>query len=560
MTEQTNGAASGRGPATVRQATMALFRSHGLTTWFGNPGSTELTLLQDFPDDFRYFLGLQEMIPVGMADGFAQITGRPAVVNVHTAAGLGNAMGAIYNAAWNRTPLVITAGNQRRTMQNQVCLLTNVDATLVPRPFVKWSAEPAIASEVPAVLARAIHIAQTPPMGPVFVSLPMDDMAVELDDTQLADIDVVRTRRVTVATEFPARTAREIAGRLAAAKAPALVVGGDVERAGALDAVVTLAERTRAAVWTAPFPGLSGFPENHPLYQGLLPPGAGWISEALAGHDLVLVLGAPAFRYYPYVPGPYLPEGTSLVHITSDPDEAARAPVGDAFIADVRSAVQALLDHVVPSDRPAPPVRPEPVAPGEATTPLDDSALCALLNRAAPADTLWVTEAGSGETVIGRQIRAGAPFSHLSAAGAALGFGLPAAVGAQLAAPDRPVVAVMGDGSMHYAITALWTAAAYRIPLTIVVCSNGEYGVLKQFGALEHTAGVPGLDLPGLDIVGTAASYGVQAYEAHDSEEVVELFRSGIEQHDRPTLINVPINRVTLPAGTQAAKPVHVGA
>jgi benzoylformate decarboxylase len=560
MTQQTNGRASRRGPVTVRQATLELFRAHGLTTWFGNPGSTELSLLQDFPDDFRYFLGLQEMIPVGMADGYAQITRRPAIVNVHTAAGLGNAMGAIYNASWNKTPLVITAGNQRRKMQNQVTLLTNADAPLVPRPFVKWSAEPAIASEVPAVLARAIHMAQTPPMGPVFVSLPMDDMEVELDDTQVADIDVVRTRRVTVATEFPAKTAREIAGQLAAAKAPALVVGGDVERAGALDAVVTLAERTRAAVWSAPLPGLSGFPENHPLYQGLLPPGAGWISEALAGHDLVLVLGAPVFRYYPYVPGPYLAEGTSLIHITSDPDEAARAPVGEAFIADVRSAAHALLDHVVPSDRPAPPVRPEPVAPDGLTAPLDDAALFALLNRAAPADTLWVTESGSGETVIGRQIRAGAPFSHLSAAGGGLGFGLPAAVGAQLAAPDRPVVALMGDGSMHYAITALWTAATYRIPLTIVVSSNAEYGVLKQFGAWEHTPGVPGLDLPALDIVGTAASYGVQAYEAHDSEEVVELLRSGIEQHDRPTLINVPVNRVTLGAGRPDPKPVHAGA
>ena len=543
---------------TVRQATIELLRTQGLTTWFGNPGSSELTLLQEFPDDFRYFLGLQEMIPVGMADGFAQISRRPAIVNLHTAPGLGNAMGAIYNAAWNKTPLVITAGNQRRNMQNQVCLLTNVDATLVPRPFVKWSAEPAIASEVPAVLARAIHVAQTPPMGPVFVSLPMDDMAVELGDTQLADIDVIRTRAVTRATGFPADTAQAIATRLAAATAPALVVGGDVERSGAREAVVSLAERTRAAVWTAPLPGLSGFPEDHPLYQGLLPPGAGWVSQALAGHDLVLVLGAPAFRYYPQIPGPYLPQGTSLIQITDDPDEAARAPVGDAFIADVRSVAEALLDHVVPSDRPTPPARPETGAPEKATAPLEPSTLFALLNRAAPADTLWVTESGSSETVIGHQIRAGAPFSHLSAAGEGLGFGLPAAVGAQLAAPDRPVVALMGDGSMHYAITALWTAAAYKIPLTIVVSSNAEYGILKQFGFIEDTAGVPGLDLPGLDIVATAASYGVRAHEAHDSEEVVELFRSGIEDRDRPTLINVPITRVSPLPDAAAMTPAGV--
>src|SRR5580693_299873 len=175
--------------ATVQQSVLELFRSHQLTTWFGNPGSSELALLQDFPDDFRYFLGLQEMIPVGMADAYAQITRRPAVVNLHTAPGMGNAQGQIYNAYVNKTPLIITAGNQRRNMQNQYCLLTNHEPTTTPKPFVKWAAEPAIASEAPAVLARAIHLATTPPMGPVFVSLPMDDMPIELTDEQLADIE-----------------------------------------------------------------------------------------------------------------------------------------------------------------------------------------------------------------------------------------------------------------------------------------------------------------------------------------------------------------------------------
>ena len=151
--------------SSVRQATIDLFRKYGLTTWFGNPGSSELTLLEDFPDDFRYVLGLQEMVPVRMADAYAQVTGRPAVVNVHTAPGLGNAQGALYNAFVNKTPLIVTAGNQRRFMQNQYCLLTNIDATTVPKPFVKWAAEPAIASETPAVLAHAIHLATTPPMG-----------------------------------------------------------------------------------------------------------------------------------------------------------------------------------------------------------------------------------------------------------------------------------------------------------------------------------------------------------------------------------------------------------
>ncbi|BBZ51012.1 benzoylformate decarboxylase [Mycobacterium heidelbergense] len=524
--------------STVRQATIDLFRSHGLTTWFGNPGSSELTLLEDFPDDFRYLLGLQEMVPAGMADAYSQITGRPAVVNLHTAPGMGNAQGALYNAFVNKTPLIVTAGNQRRFMQNQYCLLTNIEATTVPKPFVKWAAEPAIASETPAVLAHAIHLATTPPTGPVFVSLPMDDLQAELDDTQAADIAAVSARKVTHAVGFPADLADQISARLEAAAAPALIVGGDVERYGAWDAVIGLAERTRSMVWTAPLTGWSGFPENHPLYQGMLPPGAGWISQALTGRDLILVIGAPVFRYYPKVPGPYLPPGADLIHITNDPDEAARAPVGDAIIADLRSAAEALLAAATPSRRPAPPPRALIPDVEHAEAPLKPETLWAAVGRAAPPETLWVSEAGSNELAITTGIRPGKPFSHLSAAGGGLGFGLPASVGAQLAAPDRPVVALMGDGSMHYAITALWTAARYRIPVTIVVASNGEYGVLKEFGKWEKTAGVPGLDLPGLNVVATAASYGVDAHEARTTDEVIELVESGIADRERPTLIN----------------------
>ncbi|MBJ8347580.1 benzoylformate decarboxylase [Antrihabitans sp. YC2-6] len=524
---------------TVRDATLDLLRTHGLTTWFGNPGSSELSLLVDFPADFRYILGLQEMIPVGMADAYAQITGKPALVNLHTAPGVGNAQGALYNAFVNKTPLIVTAGNQRRNMQNQYCLLTNFDATIVPKPFVKWSAEPAIASEVPAVLARAIHLATTPPMGPVFVSMPMDDLDVELDETQVADIAIVRDRKITHAGGFGGAIAADLAARLDAASAPALVVGGDVERYGAWDAVIALAERLNAVVWSAPLTGLTGFPENHPLYQGMLPPGRGWVAATLSGRDLVVVLGAPAFRYYPQIPGPYLPPGTSLVHITNDPDEAARAPIGEAIVADIRCAAEALLGLVAKTQRPAPPAR---AAVGEVTAsavPLSPEALWSTVGKAAPSDTLWVSEAGSNEGTIATCIRAEKPFSHVSAAGGGLGFGLPAAVGAQLAAPDRPVVALMGDGSIQYAITALWTAVHYKIPVTIVVASNAEYGVLKQFGMIEQTPGVPGLDLPGLDIVTIARGYGVEAHDVTDTDHLNELLRSSIADRNGPTLINV---------------------
>ncbi|PXX10329.1 benzoylformate decarboxylase [Mycolicibacterium moriokaense] len=529
---------------TVRDALLDLCRAHDLTTWFGNPGSSELSLLQDFPDDFRYMLGLQEMIPVGMADGYAQVTGRPAMVNLHTAPGMGNAQGQLYNAYVNKTPLIVTAGNQRRTMQNQYCLLTNVEPTTVPRPFVKWAAEPATASEAPAVLARAIHLATAPPMGPVFVSLPMDDMAVELTDAQNADIAAVRERTVTRADAFPSELAERICRRLQDAKSPVLIVGGDVERYAAHVAVTKLAERLHIPVWTAPLTGWSGFPEDHPLYRGMLPPGAGWISQMLGGHDLVLVIGAPVFRYYPMVPGPYLPEGAALIHLTNDPDEAARAPVGDAIVADLTSAAEALLAAAEPAQRPLPAPR-APIPDVEpAQTPLKPENLWSAVGRVAPADALWVSEAGSNEISIVNCIRPGAPKSHLSAAGGGLGYGLPAAVGAQLASPDRPVVALMGDGSMHYAITALWSAVRYQIPVTVVVASNTEYGVVKQFGLLEQSPNVPGLDLPGIDIVATAASYGVDAHDAQSADEVSELVRAGIADRQRPTLINARTKKV----------------
>jgi benzoylformate decarboxylase len=524
---------------TVREATIDLLRGHGLTTWFGNPGSSELSLLEHFPADFEYILGLQEIAAVGMADAYAQITGRAALVNLHTAPGMGNAQGALYNAFLNKTPLIVTAGNQRRDMQNQQCLLTNVEPTTVPKPFVKWAAEPTIASEVPAVLARAIHVANTPPRGPVFVSLPMDDMLFELTENHTTNIELVRDRQVTHPAAFPDGLAADLAARLDAASSPALVVGGDVERYGAWDAVIALAERTRSAVWAAPLTGLTGFPENHPLFQGLLPPGAGWISQALSGRDLILAIGTPVFRYYPQIPGPYLPDGARLIHITNDPDEAARAPVGDALVTDPKAAIEAILAHVSQAVRPSPKPRDPVAAPATAAAPLAPDVLWSAVGRAAPDDTLWVSEAGSNELPIASQIRPGRPFSHLSAAGGGLGFGLPAAMGAQLAAPDRPVVAAIGDGSIHYSIMALWTAAHYSIPLTIVVASNAEYGILKQFGVIEHAVGVPALDIPGLDVVATARSYGVDSHEANSTDELTQLLGEAIADRDRPSLINV---------------------
>src|SRR3954447_16139187 len=206
--------------ATVKEATFDLLRQHGITTMFGNPGSTELPMLADYPDDFRYVLGLQEAVVVGMADGFAQASGRPGFVNLHTAPGVGNAMGAIFNAQANHSPLVITAGQQARSLVTLQANLTNRDATRMPHPLVKWSYEPPRAEDVPHAIARAVHMASLPPKGPAFVSVPMDDWGAEVDAEAVAH-QTTRTVGGRAAAD-PAKV-RTLAEQLARASNPVLI-------------------------------------------------------------------------------------------------------------------------------------------------------------------------------------------------------------------------------------------------------------------------------------------------------------------------------------------------
>ena len=267
---------------TVREATFEMLRARGMTTVFGNPGSTELPFLADFPEDFRYVLGLHEGVAVGIADGYAQASGRPALVNLHTAPGVGNAMGAMFNAQSNKSPLVITAGQQARSLMTLQALLTNRDAVRMPHPLVKWSYEPPRAEDVPHALARATHLAALPPTGPVFVSIPMDDWRAEVDDDAVAH---QTTRTVVGRAGADPALVRALAQRLAAAANPVLVAGGDVDASGGWDAAVALAETLRLPVWAAPATGGGriGFPEGHPHFQGVLPPAVGPLSETLAG-------------------------------------------------------------------------------------------------------------------------------------------------------------------------------------------------------------------------------------------------------------------------------------
>jgi benzoylformate decarboxylase len=524
---------------TVREATLDVLRAHGMTRIFGNPGSTELPMLRDFPADFSYVLGLQELVVVGMADGFAQASGRPAHVNLHTAPGVGNAVGGIFNAQANKSPLLITAGQQVRAQITMEANLVNRDAVLGPQPYVKWSHEPPRAQDVPQAIARAIHHASLPPRGPAFVSIPMDDWELEADD----DLDRSALARSVTGRAMPDPLAlEELAQLLNEARSPVLVAGPDIDASGGWEAAVALAELQRLPVWATPATGGGrlGFPEDHANFRGLLPPAIGPLSEALKGHDLVLVVGSSVFPYYPYIPGPLLPEGTSLVQITSDPNEAARAPMGRAIVGDVALALDRLFELLGPSERPAPQARPLPGEPVEAE-PMSGSTAMAALADVWPQDGIAVVETPSSTVALRNRLRLSQPGSYYFSSSGGLGFGIAASVGVQLAQPERPVVCVLGEGSAQYGITALWTAAAYRIPVTFLVLRNEEYMILKWFAEFEQAKGVPGLDLAGLDVASVAEAYGVPSQEVTTREELAEALRAAIAVEDGPRLVQAPV-------------------
>ena len=522
----------------VREATYELFRNHGMTTMFGNPGSTELPMLADFPSDFRYILGLQELVVMGMADGYAQASGTVGHANLHTAPGVGNAMGGIFNAQANHAPLLITAGQQVRPHIGIQANLTNRDATRMPHPLVKSSYEPARAADVPHALARAIHVAGTPPKGPAFVSVPMDDWEAEADP---ASTERVISRHVAGASAPDPDAIEALAVSLENAANPAMIAGPDIDASGAWEIAVQFAEKQNLPVFAIPATGGGriGFPESHPNFRGVLPPGIAPVADTLKGYDLILVVGASVFPYYPYLPGEYLPEGAELVQITSDPEEAARAPMGHAVVGDVKKGLEHLFGRVGKSDRDPGESLPDPV-PGEEQSPISGTAAMHALRHAFPEDGIAVLEAPSSTLALRNQLRISRPGSYYFGAGGGLGFGLAAAVGVQIAQPGRPVVCVIGEGSAQYAITALWTAVAYEVPMTVLVLRNSEYAILKWFAMVEQVENAPGLDLPALDTAAIAEAYGVSATKVDDADSLTDALRAAISS-PHPELVEVGV-------------------
>ncbi|MFD8570335.1 benzoylformate decarboxylase [Streptomyces sp. NPDC059639] len=519
---------------TVRAAVVDLLRATGMTTVFGNPGSTELRMFRDWPDDFTYVLGLQESSAVAMAAGHALGTGRAGFVSLHSAGGVGHGLGAVFNAYRDRVPLVIVAGQQARSLIQLRPFLGADEPAQFPRPYVKFARQPERAADVPAVLAEAHRVALTHPRGPVFVSVPEDDWD--------APAEPVAPRAVHSGFTADPDALAALAARLDSCARPALVIGPGVDDEAALPEAVALAERIRAGVWISPLSGRSGFPESHPLFQGFLPPIAGELAARLDGYDVVVALGTPVFTYHVPDERPPLAPGTELFHLDCDPAQAAWLPTGTSLVTTVRPALTRLAALVAPADREPPPprTRPAPATAGDRLTP--ELVLDALHQRL-PRDRVLVEEAPSHRDVLHTRVPVDLSGGFLTTGSGALGWGLPLAVGRALA-DRRRVVCVLGDGSAMYSVQALWTAARHRAPVTFVILDNGGYAAVRALGRRIGIEPVPGTDISGIDFAALAASFGLTAdHAAHpdDLDKALDRAVTALGDDDGPHLLHLHV-------------------
>jgi len=404
---------------TVKDATFDLLRAFGVKKMFGNPGSTELPFLSDWPDDIDYVLGLQEASVVGMADGYAQATRNAGFVNLHSAAGVGNAMGNIFNAYRNQTPMVITAGQQARSIMPLYPFLYAERATEFPQPYVKYSIEPARPEDVPAAIARAYYVAMQPPCGPTFVSVPVDDWA--------RPAQPVEARKVSRELGPDAAAMKALAAALSESKRPALVVGPGVDRAGAVELMVRVAEKARAAVWVSPFSARCSFPERHPQFAGFLHASPSQLSEALRGHDLVVVIGAPVFTFHVEGHASIFDGVTTIFQITDDPTAAAVTPSGTSIVATMKPALSMLLELLPETKRAIPAGRTLPSAPA-AGDPIPVEFLLDALSHAMPDDAALVEEAPSHRPAVQKFMPMRGQDSFYTMASGGLGYSLQAMV------------------------------------------------------------------------------------------------------------------------------------
>src|SRR5713101_7716372 len=478
-----------------KQAFLQILKDEGVDTMFGNPGTTELPLMDGLVREpsVRYILALQEAVAISMADGYAQASGKLGVVNVHTSPGLGNAMGMLYDAHEAGAPMLITAGQHDQAMNLSEPILWS-DLPPVARPYVKWSHEITRIEDLPRAVRRAAKTAFAHPSGPVFISLPVDVLNAE------RELDLLEPTRIAPRIRGDKAAIDAAAELLATAKRPILIAGDAIAHGDALAEMVEVAELLGALVYTECVPSTCAFPFTHPLYQGPFPRLGAPIRQLLMPHDLLFSVGGDLFTLSLPSDVEPMPEGLPVIHMDVDPWEIGKnypakvAIQGDpkATLPDLAEAlrkrlsadtVKAAKSRAVELSRAQEKRRAhirERAAAEAGRVPISPLTLVAAVVDSIPEDAIVVDESISSSIGLRELLRSRDPKSFFGLRGGGIGWGLPAALGVKLAQPDRPVVALVGDGSAMYTIQSLWTSAHDSIPVVFVIFNNASYRILKQ--------------------------------------------------------------------------------
>jgi benzoylformate decarboxylase len=551
-----------------KRAFLDVLKQEGVEVMFGNPGTTELPLMDAFAteNELRYLLGLQEAAVMAMADGYAQASGKLAVVNLHVAPGLGNAMGMLYDAQKAGSPILVTAGQHEQSFTATEPILW-ADLPTIARPLVKWSSEVNRLADLPRLVHRAAKTALAPPTGPVFLSLPGDIFRAD------GDIDLLGPTRVGPRLRGDRAAIEQAASLLAAAKRPIIMAGDAVAQSRAHVELVELAELLGAPVYTEFVPNTASFPSSHPLFRGQMIRLAPEVRKILAQYDVLFSVGSDLFTLsLPSETDP-MPPGITLIHLDIDPWELgknyppAAAILGDAkaTLPEITAAVRermtsgaralarerlASAGAAIAAEREA--LRAKARALAE-TVPVQPLALLHGIAETLPKDAVVIEEALSSAPGIRSLIHADDPQSYFGLRGGGIGWGLPAAMGVKVALPDRPVVGLIGDGSAMYTVQGLWTAAHYHIDAVFVILNNTSYRILKQRlhamrGLAEQADSYVGMELtdPKIDFVGLARSLGIKADRAKTVHEATDLLAQALNGGG-PMLIDVELDRAFKP-------------
>ncbi len=547
-----------------KRAFLEILRQEGVGVIFGNPGTTELPLMDALAveNDIKYVLGLQEAVVMAMADGYAQASGKLAVVNLHVTPGLGNAMGMLYDAQKAASPILVTAGQHDQDF-NRTEPILYADLPPIARPLVKWSDEVHRIEDLPLLVHRACKTAMAPPTGPVFLSLPGDILKLE------GDIELGAPTRVAPRVRGDKDAILAAAKVLASAKRPLIMAGDAVAQSRALAELVELAELLGAPVYAELIANTASFPSSHPLFRGAMARSQKAMRKIFDQHDVLFSVGADLFALsLPDDTAPISPD-TKIVHLDIDPWELGKNyPAEVAILGDPKGTLPDMTDAIraAMSAGEASAAKDRFKSASEVTkaeldklraraksmvseTPVQALSLINAISEILPKDAVVIDETISSSGGLRQLVKSDDPQSFFGLRGGGIGWGLPASVGAKIALPDRPVICLSGDGSAMYTIQALWTAARYKVGVVFVILNNTSYRILKQRvfmqrGYAAQTDTYVGMELnePAVDFVGLARSLGVPADRAKTVHDATDLIAKGLKGGG-PVLIEVEIAR-----------------